>query len=169
MRLTVGNKIIAGIAMIILVATLALLIVYGGLSRVVDSMRELAEVEEPSHSATLEVELNVNGIVFAVLAYLDVPDRRHREMVQKDQRDVAAFHTRFLRLAESEPERALAARLGALYQELQTLGDSLMDTRDRQASVWTRVTRQKPSTSLVESGKRQRHNNLPHPTARQRR
>lgn len=141
MRITVTQKIIAGIAMVILVAMLALLVMYDGLSRVVGSMHQLADVQEPSHSATLEVELNLNGIVAAVFAYLDDPDPRQRELVRKDQQDIAAFYTQFLELAEGETERRLAIRLGELYEELQNLTGELMDTRDQQAVAWGQITR----------------------------
>ncbi len=140
LRLTITRKIVAGIVMVVLVAALALLVAYDGLTRVTAAMRELAEVKEPSYSATLEVELNTNGIVMAALAYLDDPDPRYRRLVEADDRDVTLFHERYMRLATRVGDRRLGVRLGEDYGALRSLADSLMGDRDRQVAVWARVT-----------------------------
>ena len=139
MRLTITQKIIAGIATVVVVAIVALLLASDGLSRVVVAMRELAEVREPQYSATLEVELNVNGSVMAAFAYLDAPDPRHRRRVEKDHRDIAEFLGKFAGLAETDGDRRLAARLEELSAELRRLTDVLLATRDRQAMAWSAI------------------------------
>jgi signal transduction histidine kinase len=141
MRLTVTRRIVVSLALVIAVAVAALLIIHDGLARVVAAVHELAEIREPTYSATLEVELNVNGSVMAAFAYLDDPDPRYREIARKDERDIAVFHARFVELAETDADRQLGARLGELNVGLHAAVAALMDTRDRQAAAWREVSR----------------------------
>lgn len=151
MRLTVTQKILIGVALVTAVAVLPLVWVYDGLSRVERSMRMLADVSGPSHVATLEIELNLNGMVAAAFAYLDDADPRHRERIEKDQRDVAAFHTQFLELTDSEAERRLGLRLGEVYGQFRALTDTLLDVRDAQLATWAGVTRNyERADSIIE-------------------
>jgi signal transduction histidine kinase len=120
-------------------ATIALLIVYDGLSRVGREMRRLAEVREPTYSATLEIELNLNGIVLAVFAYLRNPEAQYRVLMQDDESDVAVFHARYLELAETDAEQKLGTQLGEMFQEFRSLGHSLMQRRERQEAAFSRV------------------------------
>jgi signal transduction histidine kinase len=142
MRLTITRRIVVSLAMVIAVAVAALRTIHGGVARVVDAIRELAEVREPAHSATLEVELNVNGSVMAAFAYLDDPDARYREIARKDERDIALFHARFIELAETDAERRLGARLEELNVELHATVAALMDTRDKQVTARGDVSRE---------------------------
>jgi CHASE3 domain sensor protein len=112
-RTSVLQKIIAGIAMVTAAAIIAVGVVHHGLSRVVASMDQLAEVRLPSHAAALEVELNLNGVVLATLAYIDHPDAEHRQRLEKDQQDIDLHYQRFLDLASTAEERLLARRLGS--------------------------------------------------------
>jgi signal transduction histidine kinase len=137
LRLTITRRIAASLTLVIAVAVTALLIIHDGLARVVDAVRELADVREPTYSALLEVELNVNGSVMAAFAYLDDPQPHYREIARKDERDIATFHARFLELAETDAERRLGARLGELTLELHATVARIMDTRDEQSRAWT--------------------------------
>lgn len=120
-------------------ATIALLIVYDGLSRVGREMRQLADIREPSYSATNKIEINLNGIALAVFAYLRNPEPQHRKRMEDDEADVAAFHARYLQLAATDAERELGNRLGNMFQEFRSLGDSLMHRRARQEDAFNRV------------------------------
>ncbi|MBA2458947.1 MAG: HAMP domain-containing protein [Gemmatimonadales bacterium] len=139
MRPTVSKKVVMGLAVVLGMATIALLTVYDGLSRVGREMRRLAEVREPSYSATLEIEINLNGIVVAVFAYLKNPEAQYRILMANDESDVAAFHARYLQLSATDAERELGRRLGSMLQEFGSLGRSLMDRRERQEASFSRV------------------------------
>lgn len=141
MRLTVTRRIIGSISLLILVASIALFIIHDGLAQVTRAMDDLAEVKQPSYSATLEIELNVNGSVMAAFAYLTDPDARYREIVRKDQQDIAVFSARLGKLARTDAERQHDIRLRELVTEIQAVITTLMDSRDRQATEWAAVTR----------------------------
>ncbi len=139
-RPTVSKKVVLGLSLVLVLATLALLTVYDGLSRVGREMHRLAEVREPSYSATLEIEINLNGMVLAVFAYLKNPEAQYRTLMLDDESDVAAFHARYLELAATDAERELGARLGEMFREFGGLGHRLMDRRERQEAAFNRVS-----------------------------
>lgn len=141
MRLTVSQQIVAGLGTLISISVLAFAITYDGMSRVHAALRELAEVKEPVYSTTLEIELNVNAVVMATIAYIGTLDPDYRRVVERDHADLARFHGRYLKLAGSETERGLAERLLVQLAELRELTDDVMASRDRQATAWTQVTR----------------------------
>lgn len=139
MRSSVSLKVVTVLAIVLAMATIALVVVYSGLSRVSREMRQLAEIGEPSYSATNKIEINLNGMAHAVFAYLRSPEDRYRIKMEEDQSDVAAFHKRFLELAVTDTERDLGNQLGKMFQEFRSLGDSLVHRRGRQEVAITRV------------------------------
>jgi signal transduction histidine kinase len=138
-RSSVSLKVVTVIAIVLAMATIALLVVYDGLSRVGRQMRQLAEIGEPSYSATNKIEINLNGMAHAVFAYLRSPEAQYRTKMEEDEADVATFLTRYLELAATDAERNLGTRLGQMFREFRTLGDSLVHRRGRQEVGLTRV------------------------------
>jgi signal transduction histidine kinase len=138
-RSSVSLKVVTVLAIVLAMATIALLVVYRGLSRVSQEMRQLAEIGEPSYSATNKIEINLNGMAHAVFAYLRNPEERYRTKMEDDEADVAAFHTKYLELARTDAERTLGDRLGKMIREFRSLGDSLVHRRSRQEVALTRV------------------------------
>jgi signal transduction histidine kinase len=132
-------KVVTVLAIVLAMATITLFVVYNGLSRVGQEMRRLAEIREPSYSATNKIEINLNGMAHAVFAYLRNPEAQHRAKMEEDEADVLAFHARYLELATTEAERNLGNQLGKMFQEFRSLGDSLMHRRGRQDTAFTRV------------------------------
>jgi signal transduction histidine kinase len=139
---TVSKKVVGGLSLVLVMAAAALAVVYRGLTRVEHELHQLAAVKEPSYSSTLEIEVNLNGIVLAVFAYIRERDPQYRALVLEDERDVADFHARYLGLAEAAEERRLAVDLGTLFEEFRLLGRELMDLRDSQEGAFTRVADQ---------------------------
>jgi signal transduction histidine kinase len=138
-RSSVSLKVLTVLAIVLAMATIALFIVYDGLSRVGREMRQLAEIREPSYSATNKIEINLNGMAHAVFAYLRNPEAQHRTKMEEDEADVMAFHARYLDLAATDTERELGDRLWLMFQEFRALGDSLVGRRERQEAAFSRV------------------------------
>jgi signal transduction histidine kinase len=132
-------KVVTVLAIVLVMATIALLVVYDGLSRVGQEMRRLADIREPSYSATNKIEINLNGMAHAVFAYLRNPEVQHRTKMEFDEADVAVFHARYLELAATDAERDLGHRLWTMFQEFRSLGDSLVHRRERQEIAFTQV------------------------------
>ena len=139
MRSSVSLKVVTVLAIVLAMSTIALVVVYDGLSRVGQEMRQLAEIREPSYSATNKIEINLNGMAHAVFAYLRNPEAQHRTKMEFDEADVAVFHARYLELATTDAERNLGHRLWTMFQEFRSLGDSLVQRRERQEAAFTRV------------------------------
>ena len=139
MRSSVSLKVVTVLTIVLAMATIALLVVYDGLSRVGREMRQLAEIGEPSYSATNKIEINLNGMAHAVFAFLRNPEAQYRTKMKEDEADVLAFHARYLELAATDAERNLANRLGTLFQEFRSLGDSLVLRRGRQDAALSLV------------------------------
>jgi signal transduction histidine kinase len=138
-RSSVSLKVVTVLAIVLAMATIALFVVYDGLSRVGREMRQLAEIGEPSYSATNKIEINLNGMAHAVFAYLRNPEAQYWTKMEEDEADVLAFHARYLELATTDAERSLGNRLGQMFHEFRSLGDSLVHQRGRQDAALTRV------------------------------
>src|SRR5688572_17400884 len=132
MRFTVTKKISLGVFIILLTGSVSMVIIYQGLTAVERTLHKLAEVKEPSITATNEMEINATRITLAVLKYLDALEPRYRKLVEQDEADFERFHAKYLQLAETERERELGRKIGDLYKELKASGRGLMQKRVEQ-------------------------------------
>ena len=139
MRITVSKKIVLALAIILLIGTLSMLIIYRGLSVLQQAMHELADIREPISAAAYEMEINVNGIGLGVLKYLDNADQTYLALIQDDEKDFEHFHTRYLELAQTQEERELGKRIALRYSELKLFGHKLMSIRDEQEALFNTV------------------------------
>lgn len=130
MRWTVKRKITAGLATLVGIGAVSLLIVYYGLYTLDSAMEELTAVKQPSSAAAYEMEINVNGMGFAVLKYLDARDALYRHWAADDEGDFERFHAEYLRLNTTLREQEFGAAIGKTYREFKALGRSLMEGRD---------------------------------------
>jgi signal transduction histidine kinase len=138
-RSSVSVKVVSVLAIVLALGAIGLFAVYDGLSRVGREMRQLAEIREPSYSATNKIEINLNGMAHAVFAYLRNPQPQHRTKMEEDEADVAAYLERYLALAATDAERSLGRQLGVMFREFRSLGDSLVRQRERQEVALTTV------------------------------
>ncbi len=139
MRLTVTMKAAIGVASISVIGILAMMIIYFGLNAVSRIVHKYAEEEEPFNAAAYEMEINANGIGFAVLNYLSTLDPHYRAWVANDHADFERYHAAFLKLAKTPAEKEPGERIHVLHAQFQALGNGLMQRRDRQEDLFTRV------------------------------
>jgi two-component sensor histidine kinase len=139
-RLTAAKRIVFGLAAISVIGILAMLVIYAGLNAVERAVHELAVEEQPFNAAAYEMEVNVNGIGFAVMKYLATREPKYRALVDEDHDDFNKYHATYVRLAKTERERELARQVSMLYAEYNVFGYSLMRTRDRQEAQFTNVS-----------------------------
>jgi signal transduction histidine kinase len=158
MRFTVMKKIITSLAMILIIGTVSMITVYDGLHKVQRAMIELAEEREPLVRATNEMEINMNGIAMLVLRYLNNPNPRYRQRVEKDEQDFKRFYEEYFQFAGNQSLRELGDKyyqfagnltlrelgltIGDLYKDFQILGRELMDKKDQQEMIFARVSEQ---------------------------
>lgn len=136
MRITITTKIFSGLAFVVLLGLASMSFIYAGLRAVHQAMREFAELKEPVSAAAYEMEINVNGMGFAVLKYLDSHEPRYRRWVEEDKADFETFREAYLRLAKTQEERELARKMGALYSEFQALANALIENGDEQETLF---------------------------------
>ena len=141
MRLTVREKIVAGVTGILLLGLLSMLAVYAGLRTAERAMHEVSEVEEPTSAAAYEMEINVIGSGLGVVKYLDTGNPEFRARVKDDQADFERFLARYDELAATRTGRQLGEKGDVLYREFTQLGQSLMDTRDERERLYRTITR----------------------------
>lgn len=132
MRFTVKSKVSFGLAAVAFIGIAAMAIIYAGLNTLERAVHALASEEGPFNSAAYEMEVNVNGIGFAVLNYLATANPQYRSWVSEDHIDFGNYHTTYMGLTRTAREKELGERVGVLYAEFKAMGDGLMQKRDQQ-------------------------------------
>ena len=136
---TVGGKVAAGLAVIVTLGLISMLLIYRGLVIVEREVNRLAQVDGPLTAAAYEMEVNVNGIGFAVLKYLATGGQRYRDWVTEDDGDFANYHATYRLGVGTEAEQALAQEISRHYDEYVALGRQLMDRYDEQTARFTEL------------------------------
>ena len=116
MKLTVVAKLGIGIGTLLVLILISGLVSLWQNEFIESKIREITEVEEPTSAAAFEMEINLLGTGFALVAYLHDHDPAHLERIAKDEADFEHFQRRYHELAEIERDDAL--------------GDELADTRE---------------------------------------
>ena len=135
MKLTVARKLVIGIGTL-----LALILISGLVSLwqnefIGSKILEITEVEEPTSAAAYEMEINLLGTGFALVAYLHDHDPIHLERIAKDEADFEHFQRIYHELAETEEGKALGVRVDAGYAKFKALADELIMLEDEQTRL----------------------------------
>lgn len=145
LRFTATNKVVAGLALILLIGMLSMLFIYRGLDIVEQDVQKLANVEQPTSLAAYEMEINLNGSgcsppstgkaralakiamdMEALLAemglwtitYQEDSDRRHRRLIFAKERELRRAFAQFQRLDLSAETTEHVAVIGAMMHEM---------------------------------------------------
>jgi signal transduction histidine kinase len=135
----VAFKIWLGCLLIVGVGAIAMIVSYRGMVRVQRELHHLADVHEPLKAAATEMEINVKGIAIGTLAYLSAPNPAFRELVSDAEEDFIRFHEQYDRLALSQEQKDLGARLTRLFEEFKGQNRELKARRDGQAVAFAEV------------------------------
>ncbi|MGQ0665141.1 MAG: ATP-binding protein [Pseudomonadota bacterium] len=95
---------------------------------------ELTETAQPASAAAYEMEINAIGAGMGVLKYLLHPDPAFRERFEKDREDFARANQAYLGLVNTAAEREIGDKLRALHQTYASIGESLIEAKDRQVA-----------------------------------
>ena len=136
LRFSITPKVAVGVAVIIAIGMISKLMIYRGLVEVERALDQLASVRAPLSAAAYELELNVNGMGLATPKYLATRRPVYRSWAEDDGQDFAHFHTEYLRLARTAPERDPALRVGELHREFASLAHMLMSYADEQERLY---------------------------------
>ena len=104
-RFTVGRRVVVGLIIIVALGLIAMLTIYRGLNTVQSAVDRLFDVDEPLNAAAYEMEINVNGIAFAILTYLATGRSEYRDRVAQDNADFLSYHAEYRGLVETQGAR----------------------------------------------------------------
>lgn len=108
---------------------------YRALTDVRSEVDNLARLRHPLMAAAHEIEVNVNGLGLAVLAYLERPRPAYREWAGDDIRDIERFLQVYASLAPSEGEQQLADAMRIRLKEFVADGIALLSKSDEMTAT----------------------------------
>ncbi len=103
------------------------------------NLEELMAVDTLVSEAAYEMEINMVGTGLGVLKYLETGDPRYRERFENDADDFERFRSRYESRVESEEGQELGTEIGLLYGEYRTSGEGLMDGKDNQDELSSKI------------------------------
>lgn len=140
MQFTIKKKITLGIATNLFIGLLSMLTINYGLTIVKKTTSEVTNIEEPTSAAAYEMEINMLGTGMGVFSYLDTRAPQARERVEKDRADFKKFQSQYNRLAKTQKAKDSGKKIDVLYQNFILLGKTLMDKKDKQEVIVTKIS-----------------------------
>jgi signal transduction histidine kinase len=102
-------------------------------------------------SATLEMEINVNGIAKGMGSYLWTQDAQFKARIDKDEQDFLRFHALYCGLAGTAAERDLAAAVRGHFDTIMVLAHEVIELTDAaQADLRELVTVRRDMDALLD-------------------
>jgi len=151
MRFTVTKSIIAGLTLILLAGSGLGLVLYADLNQIIATLERVLQIEEPASAAAYEMEINALGSTLAVLKYRDHQKPEFRQRLTKDAGDFERFYAGYEKLVADPKGRHLGKQAHALFQEIKTLGLTMMDGSDAAKTLSNEFAqRAKKTESLIE-------------------
>jgi len=131
-RLSIKSKLGLGLtAYALLMLTLGLTC-YRQLDIISADLFEVTRVYHPKNNAAQELEINVNGIGFAVLGYMHDRDKKHLDRIKNDTGDILRALSQFQAIKLNVREREEIAGLKQQLQRYFALADDLTKIMDHQ-------------------------------------
>lgn len=130
--MTTAAKLWSGFGLLIGILILSSLAIILRVGSTEASVEELGNVDRPRVWATAQLENHVLGYALAVRAHLLSVDRGARLDASGEVANVETYLTEYERLATTDRHRELAEYFGFGWRKLQTTGQIILDTDDRQ-------------------------------------
>jgi signal transduction histidine kinase len=130
MRLPVRSKLVLSLSALIAFGLVVIGLSFHALTAVRGEVDNLAKHRQPLVVATHGLEMNVNVIGMAVLAYLESARPTYLESIQKERLEIERHAQRYAGLANSSRESRLAAVFRSSLDELLADAQTLLKKRD---------------------------------------
>ncbi|MEY2689510.1 MAG: hypothetical protein RL375_3709 [Pseudomonadota bacterium] len=130
MRLPVRLKLIVALSALVVFGLAVIALLANALFDVRAEVDKLARHRQPMTISTHKIEVNVNGIGLAVLAYLESARPDYRAWVEHDRQDIDRLMSTYSSLADSERERQLGANLRQQLDVFVARATTLLDKSD---------------------------------------
>ena len=139
MRLTVIHKIGLALAVVLLLGLMPVLMIFNGLKQLEQTVGQVTDIDEPISAAAYEMEISTIGSGMAVLKYLETGEPEYRAQVAKSEADFGRFKAQYDRVVDTETGKELGQKIVVLYQKFKTLGKILMDQKDEQELIFSKI------------------------------
>jgi diguanylate cyclase (GGDEF)-like protein len=135
MQWSIRNKLILGGGVI--VGTVAIFAYFASEQTrlVTASLTRSTTIEAPLKEAGLEMEINLLGTGFAVLAYLDDNAPAHLTRIRDDGEDFARYLLQYETLAYAPRLKDIGRKAKEGFEQFRALGDQLIRTHDEQSRM----------------------------------
>ncbi len=131
MKMTIGKKLGIGFGIVLLIFAISGIVTVSQLRGIEKNLYKIVNVENPTSDAAYEMEINLIGIGFGVLGYLEDRDPVHLQRIKGDIEDFEEFKGRYLELAWAD-ERKLGIALGEQYEDYIKLAHKIIAIEDSQ-------------------------------------
>ncbi len=139
MRLTVIHKIGLALVVVLLLGLMPVLMIFNGLKQLEQTVGQVTDIDEPISAAAYEMEISTISSGMAVLKYLETGDAEYRAQVAKSEADFGRFKAQYDRVVGTETGKELGQKIVVLYQKFKTLGKILMDQKDEQELIFSKI------------------------------
>ncbi|MDI6800172.1 MAG: GAF domain-containing protein [Actinomycetota bacterium] len=153
MNVSIKNRLTITIGLMLALLMLVGMISFGQLVAINNRLEVMANQEEPTSQAAYEMEINLIRMGFAILGYLHDHDELHLDRIAEDKREFKEFQADYGKLAETELEKQLGARVKAGYQDFVELGHSLIEVeKSQQENLDKLAVNQQKMDDILDEG-----------------
>jgi diguanylate cyclase (GGDEF)-like protein len=133
MQWSIRNKLILGGGVILGTVAVSAYFASEQTRLVAASLKRSTTIEAPLKEAGLEMEINLLGTGFAVLAYLDDNAPAHLTRIRDDGEDFARYLLQYETLAYAPRLQEIGRKAKEGFEQFRALGDGLIRTHDEQS------------------------------------
>ena len=139
MRLTVIHKIGLALVVVLLLGLMPVLMIFNGLKQLEQTVGQVTDIDEPISAAAYEMEISTISSGMAVLKYLETGEAEYRAQAAKSEADFGKFKAQYDRVVGTETGKELGQKIVVLYQKFKILGKTLMDQKDEQELIFSKI------------------------------
>ncbi len=132
MRWTIGTKIALGFLVVLLVLGIYGVVVVMQIGRIDQDLTGITQVTEPISEATFEMEINLIGMGFGLLGYLNDHDPGHLDRIEADRNDFEEYQKVYEELTETQKGEELAAQVDQEFDKFSAKADELIVIENNQ-------------------------------------
>ncbi|MGZ9216839.1 MAG: response regulator [Candidatus Binatia bacterium] len=133
------HKIGLALAVVLLLGLMPVLMIFNGLKQLEQTVGQVTDIDEPIRAAAYEMEISTIASGMAVLKYLETGDAEYRVQLAQHEDDFGRFKAQYDRVVGTETGKALGQKIVVLFQKFKTLGKILMDRKDEQELIFSKI------------------------------
>ncbi len=140
MKFTLGQKLLTGFGILILITALIGGVIVFLMNNVSDDVAQVTEVNEPISAAGFEMEVAIDELGITVFEFLDSRVASDEETVEEIDTEIREAIDEYAELAQTEQEKDLASEIIVAYDSYYLLGGGLITDAETQSILLERIT-----------------------------